>query len=210
MEVRLIDSSLNDIKQKLELEARKLEKSKKKSRDKLRLWVIMNRGDISMKNGEWMNNESLANDMKNNKLTLSKDDINAVFSEKNLNKGLLGYGDPKDGLGGLLKWVKHNISPAKLKKENRDLNIKIESLKYGKNGKYAGVQLILRVPAKGASQSKDLKNYELEQLGYVGLSKWTKEQLEKLSESDKTLDKVIVAVLSKKSNLKEKVEEAIK
>lgn len=202
MQVRLVDSSLKDIREALGRLINKLKKQKKKPEIRP-LRIIMRRGNIEMTKGEWLKDPSLLNGIK-----LKEDDIARVFDYKNLNMGLLGYGDPKDGLKGLMSWVKHNVNPKRLKEDARDLNIKIEGLKVDPKNK-KGVLLELRVPEKGATQSKDLENVKLEQLGYIGLSKWTKEQLEELSKSDKKLDKVIVAVLSNKAKLKEKVEDVI-
>lgn len=202
MQLRLVDSSLKDIRDALVRVMNKLKKQKKKPEIRP-LRVVMRRGNIEMGKGEWLKDPSL---LKNAKL--NEDDITRIFDYKNLNMGLLGYGDPKDGLKGLMTWVKHNVNPKRLKEDARDLNIKIESLKVDPSNK-KGILIELRVPEKGASQSKDLENVKLAQLGYVGLNEWTKEQLNGLSKSDKKLDKVIVAVLTKKAKLKEKVEDVI-
>lgn len=203
MQVRLLDASLNDIKGTLLKLINKLEKKyPKRNISKIPLKVIVHRGDITMANGEWLKEPKIA---KN--LTLNEAEIKNIFNESNLNMGLLGYGDPKDSLKGLMQWVKHNINPQKLKGDKRDLNIKIESLrpnsKEAKKFKY--IILELSVPAKGMEESKDLQNTKLEKLGYVGLKQWSDEQLEAIKDSDKKLDNIIYKILTGKAELKDKV-----
>lgn len=201
--VRLLDASLSDIKGKLQSYAKIIEKQKKKDPNKVPLWVIVRRGDVEMKKGEWLKNPSLAD-----KLTLTN--FSNIFDEKNLNMGVLGYGSTKGGLQELLKWVKHNVNPKKLQGDKRDLNIKIEHLRPGKKGRKFGVMLELRVPEKGAESSKDLGNVKLEEMGYIGLKKWLEDQLGELEKSDDKLDKVLYAVLKGDVDLKDKIEEVLK
>lgn len=204
MEVRLLDASLNDIKGALSKLIKKLQKKyPKRNISKVPLKIIVKRGDISMSHGEWLKNPT-------DKFTLNLAELENLFSEKNLNMGLLGYGDPKDGLKGLMKWVKHNINPEKIKGDKRELNIKIESLRPNDPKKTKYYILELRVPEKGMSESKDLQNTKLENLGYVGLKKWAEEQLDAIKDSDKKLDKILYSILAGDANLKDKVGDVLK
>lgn len=203
MEVRLLDDSLAEIKQKLKSVARVLENKYKQDPSKCKLYVIFKRGNIEMKEGEWLKNPSLAN-----KLELNEAELDKIFSERNLNMGVLGYGSTKNGLKELLKWAKHNINPEKIKGEKRDLNIKIEELKTNKE--HDAVKIVLRVPETGIDSREDLKNAKLEKLGYVGLKKWTKEQLDAIKDSENILDKVIYKILTGDAKLTDKVEEVTK
>lgn len=210
MEVRLLDSGLADIKSSLKKFARNVIAGKKYKADpkKCRLYIVVKRGDIVMKKGEWLKNPNMYWDGKEPKVFLSDGDINALFDKDNLNMGILGYGNPKGGLKELAKWVKHNVSPKRIQGENRDLNIKIEDISAGKKGKSA--QIILRVPEKGLETSKDLENTKLESLDYKGAKEWTKEELGKIKDSDKKIDKVLIAILTGKAKLKDKVEDVLK
>lgn len=210
MEVKLLDSGLADIKNTLNKFARDVIIKKYKAKpEKCKLYVVVKRGDIEMKNGEWLKKPSMysaGNDKT--KVYLTQDDITRLFDKSNLNMGLLGYGNPKGGLKELAKWVKHNVSPKQIQGENRDLNMEIESVSPGRGGKSA--QIVIRVPEKGLETSKDLGNTKLESLGYLGAKEWTKEQLGKIKDSDNKLDKVLIAILTGKAKLKDKVEDVLK
>ena len=210
MEVRLLDSGLADIKSSLKKFARKVIAGKKyKAKpEKCRLWIVVKRGDIVMKEGEWLKNPKMYWEGNKPKVFLSDGDINALFDKNNLNMGILGYGNPKGGLKELVKWVKHNVNPKQLQGENRDLNIKIDDIKPGKKGKSAQITLI--VPEKGLETSKDLENAKLKSLDYIGAKDWTNKELGKIKDSDKKLDKILVAVLTGKAKLKDKVEDVLK
>lgn len=208
MKLRLLDSSLSDIKATLDRYGKKILKGevkgiKKKPLDQVPLRIVFHRGTIDLGNNEWSKSKTLAEN-----LTMDNTVISKALDEKNLQMGILGYGSTKKGLKELLKWVKHNVTPEKLKGERRDLNIKIEHLKVDPKTK-GGVLLELRVPEKGASTSKDLEIIKLEQEGYVGLKKWTKEQLEVIKDSDNKLDKVIYKILTGEAKLEDKVEEVV-
>lgn len=200
MEVRLIDSSLADVKAKLKRFANYIQEKYKRKPEKCKVKIIFKRGDITMSNEEWAK-DTVKDRFK--KLTLDEAISSNALSEKNLNMGMLGYGNAKGGLQELVKWVKHNINPQKLKGENRDLNIKIESVKTDDQGK--SVTVILRVPEKGAESSKDLENVQLEKLGYVGLKKWTEEQLNNIKDSKEELDVVLYKILTDEASLKDTV-----
>lgn len=211
-DIRLLDSSLRDILGKINNYADQTVKGKYKLNPmNVPLNITFLRGTIEMKNNEWSNIPTVAE-----KITIGdKPSLSKLFDEKNLNMGLLGYGDPKEGLSGLLKWVKHNINPAKLKGDKRDLKIKVEDLKLVKKKTKSGknkyrVNLVLRVPAKGASESSDLRNLELEKYGYVGIKSWIDEQLKKIENSDKDLDKIIYKIIKGEAKPKDKVEEVLK
>ncbi len=209
MKVRLLDSSLADIKSTLDQLGKKILNgeikgiNKKKKLSEIPLRIVFHRGTIDLENNEWSKSKTLAENLSMDNAIISK-----ALSEKNLNMGILGYGDPKGGLKSLLKWVKHNVTLEKIKGDKRDLNIKIEHLKRDPKHK-GGVLLELRVPEKGASPSEDLKNVKLEQDGYIGLKKWTEEQLEKIKDSKEKLDKVLYNVLTGKAKLEDKVKEVV-
>ena len=211
MEVRLTDTSINEVRAKLNAYSEKvLKKVYNLDPNKVPLKVIVKRGNVTMDNGEWLKEDKrgLAD-----KLTFDPNELKVAFNNKNLNLKALGFGGAKGAIAN------------KLKKENRDLDLKVESLKSNiadlsktkkKNilkkepEKVKGILTIIVSEKGSGSNSKDLENAKLKELGYVGLKKWTEEQLDAIANSDKKLDKVLSKILKGEAKLKDKVEEVLK
>lgn len=189
LQLTLLDQSLGDIKNKIEflikIYNKKYKKKYKIPVNEVPLKIWFKRGPIVMKNGEWSK-------MDVSKLTLDRNKIVEFLSRKNLQWGILGYGNPKDGLKELLKWTKNHLNPAQLKGDNQDLKMEISGYKFLEEKKCALIQIT--VPEKGM-EGKDIRNKTLEQEGYIGINKFKELALKKLNNTN-TLDKALLDVLS--------------
>lgn len=206
MNIRLTDESLSEIKKKLYSLAN-ICKTNKVNPKEVPLKVRVVRGPINMDNGEWSKKPEAVKS-----LTLDIIKINDLFSESNMNMGVLGYGDPKKGLKELIKWVKHNVSLEKLKGENRDLKITINKCalrgfkknskgKLEKSGDVKAV-LILTVPENAKGDTSDLENNTLEREGYLGIKTWKEKAVKMLKNTE--LDRCLKALISGDKSLEDK------
>lgn len=209
MNIRLTDESLSEIKKKI-YNLISICKNNKVDPKKVPLKIRVSRGPINMDNGEWSKKPEA---VKN--LTLDLVKINDLFSEKNLNMGVLGYGDPKKGLSELIKWVKHNITPEKLKGEDRDLKITVnkcvlKGFKKDEKGKLTKSNniravLILSVPENATGDTSDLENETLKREGYIGIKSWKEKAIKSLKNT--ILDKCIKAIATGDKKLSDKIGE---
>jgi hypothetical protein len=198
--VRLIDAGLSDIKKEL---AKLIEKCNSMGvvPTKVPLKVRFIRGNLKMDNGEWSKNPEGA---KN--LTLNINKIDQYFTEKNLNMGVLGYGDTSKGLKELLKWVEHNISIEKLKGEQRDINMRVNkcvllgSKRSTKTNPLRAV-LVVEVPdkkVKGDEEQDTLKI--LKENGYIPVKEFITKALDDIKYDDEELSEYLTKYF--KENLK--------
>lgn len=201
MNVTLLDAGIADIKNEInkliKVAIKKYPKKTKKSEkiaSKIPLKIVFKRGPVVMNKNEWCKDSSLAEN-----LTLDPVKVVAALSKKNLNWGILGYGDPKDGLAGLLKYAKTKLNPAQLKGDKQDLKMEInKSGVFEKDGKLQA-KIIITVPDKGL-QGKDIQNKALEKYGYLGVNAWIEKAKKGLNKQD-ALDKAILDLLNNEVKL---------
>ena len=204
--VRLIDEGLSDIKKRL---VNLIEKCNSMGvvSSKVPLKVRFVRGNLKMDNGEWSKNPEGAT-----KLTLNINKIDQYFSEKNMNMGVLGYGDTGKGLKELLKWVEHNISTEKLKGEQRDINMHIVkcvllgSKRSTKKNPLRAV-LVVEVPdkkVKGDEEKTTLKI--LKENGYMSVKEWVNNALQEIKYDDDELSEYLISYFKGNIKLDTKIE----
>lgn len=203
IQVTLLDKGLGDIKNTIaslvKLAIKKYPKSTKKSEKvakNIPLKIIFKRGPIVMKNGEYLkeNVRGLAET-----LTLNAVEVDKVLSRKNLNWGILGYGDPKGGLKELMKFAKTKLNPAQLRGDNQDLQLEINKYTVEKKDGKLQAQIIITVPDKSLG-GKDVESKVLEKEGYLGINAWKQKAKEMLKENE-PLDKAIIEILENKAKL---------
>ena len=191
IQVTLHDEGIGDIRLAIERLALRYKKYTKKNPSKAKLQIIVHRGPIVMSSGEWSK-------LPSEDLTMDPNKVLGYFKRSNLNWGILGYGDTKSGLKGLIQFAKTKLNPKQLLGENQDLKINIKSSSLIKKGDQVIGRIVIVVPDKSLG-GEDVQSKVLEKYGYVGINEWKSKVASFLEENE--LDSRISEILNNEAKL---------